>query len=117
MAAGFSCMNSVTVIQASQGLAKFIKETYRSSEQPAVVIGHNARHNSKKFAALSVNSFSAVGIQVWWYGRASPTPFVPYGVILKRATATVMITASHVSIRLGGISSRQLIAELESCSR
>ena len=98
MAAGFSCMNSLTVIQASQGLARFIKETRHGAELPAVVIGHDARHNSKKFAALSANAFSAEGIQVWWYSCASPTPLVPYGVISKKAAAGVMVTASHVSI-------------------
>ncbi|KAK2845267.1 hypothetical protein FQN49_005882, partial [Arthroderma sp. PD_2] len=49
MQAGFSCMNSLTVIQASQGLAKFIKETHQGAERPSVVIGRDARHNSRKF--------------------------------------------------------------------
>lgn len=97
MQAGFSCMNSLTVIQASQGLAKFIKATHRGTEQPSVVIGRDARHNSEKFAFLAANSFEAEGIHVWWYDDVNPTPFVPFAVLLKKADAGVMVTASHVS--------------------
>ncbi|OAL65442.1 phosphoglucomutase [Trichophyton rubrum] len=95
MQAGFSCMNSLTVIQASQGLAKFIKATHRGTEQPSVVIGRDARHNSEKFAFLAANSFEAEGIHVWWYDDVNPTPFVPFAVLLKKADAGVMVTASH----------------------
>ncbi|EFR02738.1 phosphoglucomutase-2 [Nannizzia gypsea CBS 118893] len=98
MQAGFSCMNSLTVIQASQGLAKFIKAAHAGAEQPSVVIGHDARHNSQKFAFLAANAFEAEGIHVWWYDSVNPTPFVPFAVLLKKANAGVMVTASHVSI-------------------
>lgn len=97
MQAGFSCMNSLTVIQASQGLAKFIKTTHKGTEQPSVVIGRDARHNSQKFAFLAANAFEAEGIHVWWYDDVNPTPFVPFAVLLKKADAGVMVTASHVS--------------------
>ncbi|KAM5490568.1 hypothetical protein MaudMau93_002372 [Microsporum audouinii] len=95
MQAGFSCMNSLTVIQASQGLAKFVKATHQGTEQPSVVIGRDARHNSRKFAFLAANAFEAEGIHVWWYDNVNPTPFVPFAVLLKKANAGVMVTASH----------------------
>ncbi|KAL1958513.1 hypothetical protein VTO42DRAFT_4377 [Malbranchea cinnamomea] len=95
MQAGFSFMNSLTVIEASQGLAKFIKQIYQGPGQPSVVIGRDARHNSKKFADLAANAFVAEGIHVWWFDNISPTPFVPFAVLQKGATAGVMITASH----------------------
>src|SRR5699024_10317095 len=90
-------MNSLTVIQASQGLATFIKQDYRGPGQPSIVIGHDARHNSHEFAVLAARAFEAMDIHVYWYGNVCPTPFVPFAVIQKRATAGVMITASHVS--------------------
>lgn len=98
MQAGFSSMNSLTVIQASQGLARYIKSINSGSEKPSVVIGRDARHNSREFAALAANAFNALGIHVWWYSSVCPTPLVPFGVLLKKATAGIMITASHVSI-------------------
>ncbi|EZF34991.1 hypothetical protein H109_05126 [Trichophyton interdigitale MR816] len=105
MQAGFSCMNSLTVIQASQGLAKFIKATHKGTEQPSVVIGRDARHNSQKFAFLAANAFEAEGIHVWWYGDVNPTPFVPFAVLLKKADAGVMVTASHNPAQDNGIDS------------
>ena len=97
MRAGFSFMNSLTVIQTSQGLAKFITNSYHGSSRPTVVIGHDSRHNSHKFAMLAARAFEAQGIHVLWFCNVCPTPFVPYTVVNKQATAGVMITASHVS--------------------
>ncbi|KAL1872492.1 hypothetical protein Plec18167_006610 [Paecilomyces lecythidis] len=95
MAAGFSCMNSLTVIQASQGLAKYIAQKHPALASRGVVIGHDARHNSAKFAAFAANAFIALKIPVWWYDKSGATPLVPYGVISLGAAAGIMITASH----------------------
>ncbi|EAW23881.1 phosphoribomutase PRM15 [Aspergillus fischeri NRRL 181] len=95
MAAGFSCMNSLTVIQASQGLAKYIRDNHSDIAPNGVVIGHDARHNSAKFAALAANAFIAMRIPVWYYSESTLTPSVPFGVTHLRAAAGVMITASH----------------------
>ncbi|OGM41217.1 phosphoglucomutase [Aspergillus bombycis] len=95
MAAGFSCMNSLTVIQASQGLAKYLKEKHTDSASGGVVIGHDARHNSAKFAALAANAFISQQIPVWFYSEPSVTPSVPFGVTHLKAAAGIMITASH----------------------
>ncbi|KAL5360290.1 hypothetical protein BJX96DRAFT_150048 [Aspergillus floccosus] len=95
MAAGFSCMNSLTVIQASQGLAKFLKDRHADSAAGGVVIGHDARYNSAKFAQLAANAFIAQEIPVWLYSIESITPTVPFGVTHLRAAAGIMITASH----------------------
>lgn len=96
MAAGFSCMNSLTVIQASQGLAKHIHGRPEIASK-GVVIGHDARHNSDRFAVLAANAFLALGIPVWFFDQAGPTPMVPFGVNHFNAAAGIMVTASHVS--------------------
>ncbi|KAJ5668196.1 uncharacterized protein N7477_006766, partial [Penicillium maclennaniae] len=94
MAAGFSCMNSLTVIQASQGLAKYIQGRPEIAPK-GVVIGHDARHNSDRFAVLAANAFIALGIPVWFFDQAGPTPMVPFGVSFFEAAAGIMVTASH----------------------
>ncbi|PGH35265.1 phosphoglucomutase, partial [[Emmonsia] crescens] len=112
MQAGFSSMNALTIIQASQGLAKFIKRSYQLSQsqsqsqepqQPSVIIGRDARHNSKKFAMLAANAFAAEGIRVLWYQSAGPTPLVPFGVLRHGTTGGVMVTASHNPARDNGL--------------
>lgn len=95
MQAGFACMNSLTVIQASQGLAAYLLKTEEDVKKRGVVIGRDARHNSEKFAKLTAAAFVAKGIKVWWYETPSHTPMVPFGVREFGAAAGIMITASH----------------------
>jgi len=102
MQAGFACMNSLTVIQASQGLAAYLLETEKGVRQRGVVIGRDARHNSDKFAKLTAAAFVAKGIKVWWYESPTHTPLVPFGVRELNAAAGIMITASHNPARDNG---------------
>lgn len=98
MAAGFSCMNSLIVIQASQGLAKFVRDKRPEIASKGVVIGHDARHNSAKFAALAANAFVAQRIPVWFFNVEGPTPMVAFGVNHFGTAAGIMVTASHVGL-------------------
>ncbi|KAF2445457.1 hypothetical protein P171DRAFT_430872 [Karstenula rhodostoma CBS 690.94] len=102
MQAGFACMNSLTVIQASQGLAAYLLKTEKNVKTRGIVIGRDARHNSKKFAKLAAAAFVAKGIKVWWYETPSHTPLVPFGVRELGAAAGVMVTASHNPARDNG---------------
>ena len=100
MESGFSYMNSVTVLQASQGLGQYIIDQLQ--QYPAngetvtsVVIGYDARYNSEKFARLAAAAFLAKGFLVYWFGRLVHTPMVPFAVKYYSANAGVMVTASH----------------------
>ena len=91
-------MNSLTVIQASQGLAMYLKNHHGDIASYGVVIGHDARYNSAKFAALAANAFISQKIPVWFYSEPSVTPTVPFGVTQLHAAAGIMVTASHVRL-------------------
>ena len=95
MGAGFSRMNSLTIIQASQGLAEYLLENRPNAATAGVVIGHDARHNSNKFAELTAAAFIFKGIKVWWYEACVHTPLVPFAVSKLKAAGGIMITASH----------------------
>lgn len=95
MEAGFARMNSVTVIQASQGVAEYLLQNVPDTKHRGIVIGRDARHNSEKFAKLTAASFVAKGIKVWWLEPSVSAPMVPFGVKELGAVAGVMITASH----------------------
>ncbi|KAF2088430.1 phosphoglucomutase-2 [Saccharata proteae CBS 121410] len=95
MQAGFSRLNSLTIIQASQGLAAYLLETQHDVKHRGIVIGRDARHNSELFAKLAAAAFVAKGIRVWWYEDTVHTPLVPFGVGELSAIAGIMITASH----------------------
>jgi len=94
MEAGFSRMNSLTVIQASQGLAEYLLRMNPDTKTQGVIIGRDARHHSNKFAKLVADVFVAKAIPVKWLGQVH-TPLVPYTVGHLGAAAGVMITASH----------------------
>ncbi|KAI9787709.1 MAG: Phosphoglucomutase-3 [Geoglossum umbratile] len=96
MEAGFSRMNSLTVIQASQGLATYVLGNVPLAASKGIVVGRDARHNSENFAKLAAAAFIAKGIKVWWYEDRVHTPLVPFGVFELGAAAGVMITASHI---------------------
>ncbi|KAH8703612.1 putative phosphoglucomutase [Talaromyces proteolyticus] len=96
MQAGFAFMNSLTVIQTSQGLAEFLHD--HDADRAAtngVVVGADARRNSEKYASLVVNALLAKGHKVWWLGGNVQTPLVSFATLQYGAAAGVMITASH----------------------
>lgn len=96
MGAGFSQLNSLTIIQTSQGLGQYLLEEGGTSAASAgVVIGYDGRHNSKKFAELAAAAFIAKGFLVLWYEDLVHTPMVPFAVKELQAAAGIMVTASH----------------------
>ncbi|CAO3594849.1 unnamed protein product [Absidia cylindrospora] len=95
MEAGFSRMNDLTVLQASQGLAMYIEQNVTNAKTRGVVVGHDHRHNSDSFARLTAAAFLQRGFKVWYYKDLVHTPLVPYTIKKLNAAGGVMITASH----------------------
>ena len=94
MGVGTNRMNKYTVGMATQGLANYIL-SHTDSDDPKVVISYDSRNNSKEFAKIAAEVFSANGIHVYIFDNIRPTPEMSYAVRLKGAVAGVMITASH----------------------
>ncbi|ODV92184.1 hypothetical protein CANCADRAFT_30426 [Tortispora caseinolytica NRRL Y-17796] len=93
---GGSCyMNELTVIQASQGLAVYLRSAVENALDRGIVIGHDHRHNSIDFAQVTAAVFLHFGFKVYYYEKLVHTPMVPFGVKHLNAAAGVMITASH----------------------
>ncbi|KAJ2819509.1 hypothetical protein IWW50_005434, partial [Coemansia erecta] len=95
MEAGYSRLNQLTVISASQGLSAYVERSVPNACERGVVIGHDHRHNSSVFARLTARAFLDRGIRVHFYPRIGPTPAVPFAVKRLNAACGVMITASH----------------------
>ena len=62
MGAGSNRMNIYTVGAATQGLANYLHEAFADLPQISVAVGHDVRHNSRKFAEIVADIFSANGI-------------------------------------------------------
>ena len=93
MGVGTNRMNKYTVGMATQGLANYIKAHVKGAA--SVCISHDSRNNSRLFAEISAEVLSNNGIKVFLFESLRPTPELSYSIRLKKATAGIMVTASH----------------------
>ena len=93
MGVGTNRMNKYTVGMATQGLANYIKAHVK--DQASVCISYDARNNSELFAKISADVLSNNGIKVYLFDALRPTPELSYSIRAKKATAGIMVTASH----------------------
>jgi len=93
MGAGTNRMNKYTVGMATQGLANYIKAHVEGEK--SVCISHDSRNNSRLFAEISAEVLANNGIKVYLFESLRPTPELSYSIRLKKATAGIMVTASH----------------------
>ena len=93
MGVGTNRMNKYTVGMATQGLANYIKAHVEGPR--SVCISHDSRNNSRLFAEISADVLSNNGIKVYLFEDLRPTPELSYSIRLKKATAGIMVTASH----------------------
>ena len=95
MGAGSNRMNIYTVGSATQGLSNYLLKEFAEIDEIKVVIGHDCRNNSRLFAEISADIFSANGIKVYLYESLRPTPEVSYAIRKLGCQSGIMITASH----------------------
>ena len=95
MGAGTNRMNIYTVGAATQGLANYLKEAFKDLPQISVAVGHDVRNNSRKFAEIVANIFSANGIKAYLFDSFRPTPELSFAIRHLGCQSGVNITASH----------------------
>lgn len=95
MGAGSNRMNRYTVGAATQGLANYLNEAFADRDEISVVVGHDVRNNSRKFAEIVANVFSANGIKVYLFENFRPTPELSFAIRHLGCQSGVNITASH----------------------
>lgn len=95
MGAGSNRMNIYTVGMATQGFANYLKKNFKGKNDIAVVVCHDCRNNSRKFAETVADIFSANDIKVYLFDDMRPTPECSYAIRHLGCQAGVNITASH----------------------
>ena len=95
MGAGTNRMNIYTVGAATQWLANYLKVAFKDEPQISVVVGHDVRNNSRKFAEIVADIFSANGIKVYLFDSFRPTPELSFAIRELGCQSGVNITASH----------------------
>lgn len=95
MGVGSNRVNEYTFGAATQGLSNNLLKEFSSLPQIKVVIGHDCRNNSRKFAEICAQIFSANGIKVYLFEDLRPTPEISYAIRTLGCQSGIVITASH----------------------
>ena len=95
MGVGSNRMNKYTVGAATQGLSNYLKREFVALKQISVVVGYDCRNNSKYFAEVAADIFSANGIKVYLFDELRPTPEISFAIRHFECQSGVMVTASH----------------------
>lgn len=93
LGAGPNRMNRAVVIKAAAGLTKYL--TTQLPQGFTVIIGYDARHQSKQFALDTAAVVEAGGGHALLFDQHYPTPLTAYALEKLHADAAVMVTASH----------------------
>jgi len=94
MGVGTNRMNKYTVGFATQGFANYLKQQF-PNKLLKVAIGFDSRNNSKYFAGITADVFSANGIFCYLFEELRPTPELSFAVRELECVGGVMVTASH----------------------
>jgi len=112
MGAGYTRMNGLTLLQTSQGLARYLIECFgEAAKERGIVIGYDHRAtkvenqgagndaastlSSQQFCRQCAAVFLHVGFKVYLLEELVPTPFVAFGVTHLNCCCGIMVTASH----------------------
>src|SRR4249920_2184788 len=95
---GTNAMNYFNVSRATQGLVAYLHE-WRIREKiegtPKIVIAYDSRHFSKEFAELAARTAVENGCDACVFEGPRSTPELSFAVRQLRASAGIVITASH----------------------
>ncbi|OGS71372.1 MAG: phosphoglucomutase [Flavobacteria bacterium RIFCSPLOWO2_12_FULL_35_11] len=94
MGAGTNRINKYTLGRATQGLCNYLTQTFPNKPLKAV-IAFDCRHNSKEFAKIVADVFSANNIKVYLFEDLRPTPELSFAVRHLGCDAGIVLTASH----------------------
>jgi phosphoglucomutase len=94
MGAGSNCMNKYTVGVATQGFCNYLLKTF-PGKPINVAIAHDSRNNSRYFAKIAAEVFTANGIEVHLFPELRPTPILSYAIRYLGCQSGIVITASH----------------------
>ncbi len=90
---GFNRMNTYVVKKATQGLANYIKKAY--GENGSCVIAYDSRNFSDTFAMDAALVLAGNGVKTYLFSELRPTPELSFAVRNLKASAGIVVTASH----------------------
>lgn len=85
---------------AATAIGRFLREQEPS---PAVLVGHDRRFFSEEFARAAADALAAEGVRVVLSDGPVPTPAIAAGIVARRLSGGVNITASHNPAEYSGV--------------
>lgn len=92
MGVGSNRMNVYTVGKVTQALAQYLRQTTPS---PSIAIAYDSRHYSFEFALEAALILAGNGVKVYLFKSLRPTPELSFTVRHLKASAGIVVTASH----------------------
>ena len=95
---GTNAMNFYNVRRATQGLVAYLHDWFtneRIAGRPKIVIAHDTRHFSREFTQLAAEVAAENGCDACVFDGPRSTPELSFAVRQLRASAGIVITASH----------------------
>ncbi|MGA1546966.1 MAG: hypothetical protein ACO349_08525, partial [Flavobacteriaceae bacterium] len=97
-AIGSNTLNEITLLRATKALYLYLDKWMQGEgilEQPRLVVAHDVRHFSYKFANLVCRAWVKMGGYAMLFDGPRSTPQLSFSVRNRYAHAGVVITASH----------------------
>ena len=96
-AIGSNNMNDFTVARATIGLFTYCKKwsDENNLDAPSLIIAYDVRHFSRHFGELTASIWTSLGGKVKIFDGPRSVPQLSFTLIKEKATAGVVITASH----------------------
>ena len=94
MGVGTNRMNKYTLGKNTQGLSNYLHQSF-PNESLKVAIAYDCRHNSKEFAKIVADVFTANNIYVYLFEDLRPTPELSFTLKHLNCHCGIVLTASH----------------------
>lgn len=94
MGVGTNRMNKYTLGKNTQGLSNYLHRSF-PNESVKVAIAYDCRHNSKSFAKVVADVFSANNIEAYLFEELRPTPELSFALKHLGCHCGIVLTASH----------------------
>ncbi len=95
---GTNRINTFMVRKVTQGLANYLK----SIENASAVIAYDSRNYSREFAGCAALVLAGNGVRTYLYDTLHPVPMLSFAVRHLKATAGIVVTASHNPSKYNG---------------
>lgn len=94
-AVGTAVLNDFNIVRATIGLYNYCHRYLDGKGTPRLVIAHDVRHFSRYFCELTASTWSKLGGEALIFDGPRSTPQLSFTVREQKATAGIVITASH----------------------